>query len=367
MINVLYDDRGFRQQFGGVAKCFCEAIKRLPQDVCWRVAARTTENEFLHEYPFNVRKSLFDFVSRLRFVGWRYRQWQQRNNDRYFENLAKSKEIQVVHITEPHYYNNCWKAIPKNKPFVVTVHDLIPEMIWHRDDVREERARVLSAARRIIAVSNFTKEKLLELYEVPEEKIKVVYHGSDSLPASQRIASLEGQKFILYVGARYDYKNFFWFIAAMKPILKKHSELKIVCTGVPFKDTENNRLRALAIRDKVQHVYATDAQMAWLYSNAACFIYPSSIEGFGIPIIDAFKARCPVVLPKSSCFPEVAGDAALFYEAGDEDNMRQQVMRIVEMPQCVDGYKKKGELRARNFTWDLAANSLAEIYREVVA
>ena len=105
--------------------------------------------------------------------------------------------------------------------------------------------------------------------------------------------------------------------------------------------------------------------MSALYRDAVCFVYPSIYEGFGLPILEAFAAGCPVVLARASCFPEVAGDAALYFDPGDGEGLRSCVRSLRDDDRLRRGMVDKGWMRAEKFSWDKCAEQTAGIYRMV--
>ena len=111
------------------------------------------------------------------------------------------------------------------------------------------------------------------------------------------------------------YKNFIGFCRDCMPILRRHKELKVVCTGKPFTSEELFFFEAFGLADRFVHLFAESSQaLLDLYHYAVAFVYPSAYEGFGIPILEAYKADCPVMLNRASCFPEIAGDAAIYFK-----------------------------------------------------
>ena len=170
--------------------------------------------------------------------------------------------------------------------------------------------------------------------------------------------------YLLYVGGRGGYKNFSFFVEAIAPILKT-SALSLFCTGARFNSEELALFDRLGISDKVHQRFVADAEMTDLFANAIAFVYPSIYEGFGIPILDAFAAGCPALIAGASCFPEVAGDAALYFDPKNAVDLRDKLTQLLEgdiRQLLVD----KGMERVRQFSWQRCADQTAEIYRMVM-
>ena len=103
-----------------------------------------------------------------------------------------------------------------------------------------------------------------------------------------------------------------------------------------------------------------------MYKKASCFIYPSSHKGFGIPILEAFSCGCPALLAKSSCFPEIAGNAAMYFENGNEENLVKQLEMILEDTGLSQRLRQTGFERLRFFSWEKTVKQHIEVYQNVV-
>ena len=386
-MNVLYDDRCFRLKFGGVPRYFCELIKRLPSDVEWQIAAKSVANEYLLQRPFCFPKAREPIGGRWfadHFFGGHYirgldrlfrpLQWMFPRamradnviNDRLFKKMASADDADIVHLTEPHYYNYGWKAACKGKKVVVTVHDLIPDMVWNYAWMHPYRKEVLERADAIIAVSNYTKDRVVEFYGVSPDKIAVVYHGCFDYSCQTEDPLFPEKRYILYVGNRNSYKNFSFFVKAVAPLIREQEDLFLVCTGSDFDAEERKLIKAQGVCDKVLHRFVEDGQMHSLYSNAEAFVYPSLVEGFGLPILDAFAARCPVVLSNCSCFPEIAKDAALYFEKDDADGLRNALNALMADKELRSRIIARGAERLKSFSWQKCCDETVAVYKRVL-
>lgn len=381
-IRVLYDGEGFREPHGGVSRYFSEMIKRLPSGYEPNIAVESTINIYLQEDPFNIPKakcSFRDFLPAVDFRGkslayalasrlmpWVWPSCELKNN-RKFHNLLRSGEYDVLHLTGPHKIGNEWKCVLGHKPIVVTVHDLIPEIYGLKRFIPANRGEILKAASQIIAVSENTKKDLINIFNIPKEKISVIYHGITEFSGQVKDSALIGKKYILYVGKRGGYKNSDFFFKAIAPLLRKERSLSVVCTGMSFTKEEQQLLTQERIFDQVHQEFVPDCAMKSLFSNAICFVYPSLYEGFGIPILDAFSAGCPVILSNSSCFPEVAGDAALYFDEGDSKTFQCHVESLLHDSKVRDKMIVKGHERAKFFSWAKCAQKTADVYKKVLS
>ena len=387
-IKILYDEGGFYESHGGVTRYFTELMKRLGDYGCaWKLAMVSTGNSYLQAPPFNLPphlQTVNDFIQK--FCGGHYfpgvghlyrflsRLFPKTFPNGVLANIRRSNEfIQVgnfdlYHATASDVIRKSYLERVGSKPMVVTVHDLIPEVISNDSRVRRNRKHVLHRADAIIAVSENTKKDILRLYNIPEEKIYVIYHGYLAPDLKEKRQEIEGldlsKPYLVFIGKRGGYKNFTWFLRAVAPLLRKG--LHLVCTGTPFSQDEQRLLIEEGVSDQVVQRFFTDGEMATLLRQAVAFVYPSLYEGFGIPILDAFAARCPVILSKASCFPEVGGDAALYFDVGDEVGLRTQILRLLEDSALRQDLIEKGFQRKSLFSWDKCAQQTTDVYKSVL-
>ena len=113
------------------------------------------------------------------------------------------------------------------------------------------------------------------------------------------------------------------------------------------------------------HISANDAQMASLYRHALCFVYPSLYEGFGIPILEAFYNNCPICLSNASCFPEVAADAALYFNPNDADSMYSTLKEVVASQALRKELTTKGTMRGKEFSIEKMVEQTCNVYRKL--
>ena len=373
-MRVLFDSGGFSSPFGGVPQAFAEMICRLPEWVEPILALKRTCNRRLQAAPFSIPgypDQYHSFISPAEFRG-KWRLWRlaqklfpkrfpdyEAENSRYLDELMEKGEFDVLHLTGAHVYGEAWRKVVGKKPIVITVHDLIPEIVNHDARIAAFRRELLDVADQVIAVSENTKRDLVRLYGVDEKKVTVVYHGVGREKSKSDVEVEQRNGYFLFVGGRSGYKNWAWMVRAMAPMLK--DGMNLVCTGHPFSCEERRLLRSLGVEERVvQRTVGADDFPA-LYASATAFIYPSRYEGFGLPILDAWAVGCPVVLSRASCFPEIGGDAAEYFELDDAKSLIAAIERA-------KGKKtvEKGRERLKGFSWEKCAAETAAVYRKVV-
>jgi glycosyltransferase involved in cell wall biosynthesis len=241
-------------------------------------------------------------------------------------------------------------------PAVVTIHDLSFERETsamgrrHRAIFKRVVPRAARRARRVIAVSERTKQDLIDLYGIPSGRIAVIPHGVD--PAFGPGENGEGS-YLLYVGAIQTRKN---PIAAAKAA--EQVGLPLVVAGP---EREPALARELERLGADLRGYVEKAELARLYRGAACLLLPSRYEGFGLPVLEAMASGTPVVAYPDPALQEVAGDAAVYAEPeGLADAIRRAIADR-------DRLVAAGLERARRFSWDETARRTLDVYREALA
>jgi glycosyltransferase involved in cell wall biosynthesis len=170
----------------------------------------------------------------------------------------------------------------------------------------------------------------------------------------------------LFVGTRHEYKNFSKFLRAFKILSEKNDALLFVCTGIPFNKNEHNLISDLGLTDKVLQISATEAMMVNLYWNAELFVYPSLYEGFGLPLLESMVCHCPVVCSNTSCFPEIAGNAAKYFDPYSIENMVEVTHEVLNNSSIRQNLIANGLERVKRFVWKDCADKHIDVYQALM-
>jgi glycosyltransferase involved in cell wall biosynthesis len=232
---------------------------------------------------------------------------------------------------------------------------------------------------RVIAVSQFSAREIQEVFHLPSEHIAVIYHGcspgmypgrqEEKFQEVRARIQLSGRPFILFVGGAEPRKNHIVLFEAFSRSAKLVKSFSIVAVGeVQSRGANIERTaRKFGISDSVCCPgYVSNEDLRMLYAHAEGFVFPSLYEGFGIPLLDAMACGAPVITGTESALPEVAGDAAIYVNPQDPEQLGAELERLVSDPGLQDQLRNKGFDRVRQFTWDRAAQETLDLYREVL-
>jgi len=367
-MTILFDHQIFSTQiYGGVSRYFSELMKNFKNDneIEYELSLRYSNNHYLKQFDNLPCKPFFEnstFRGKHRLLDFL--------NERISKKIISKGDYDVFH---PTYYDPYFLNFLNNKPFVLTVYDMIheiyPEMFLSKDKITERKKLLAQKATKIIAISKSTKRDIIRFFGIDENKIEVIYLGNSlNISKSDDALNIElPEKHILFVGNRGGYKNFDLFIKAITPLLLEDAELSVVCVGDgKFDDIEIEKFKSLNIKDKVFQYSVSDNILAYLYQRAIVFVFPSLYEGFGIPILESFVCGCPVLVGEVSSLPEIAGDAGVYFDPTNIVSIYDTVKRIIYDKELRKSLKLKGFQRVKNFSWEKTAEKTKSLYESII-
>jgi glycosyltransferase involved in cell wall biosynthesis len=269
---------------------------------------------------------------------------------------------------------------------VVTIHDLafkfFPqnfsqlELIW----ANFAQPICFKKVEKIVAVSETTKKDILKFYNVSEEKITVIHHCvslklpkvSDKELLAIRVRYNLPERYLLHVGIPYKRKNLNLLLKAFQILKRKGIPHKLVLVGFSdkaIKDTENVFLLLEKINIKKDDViligFVPETDLPLIYKMADLFVFPSLYEGFGYPPLEAMACGTPVVVSNTSSLPEIVGDAGLYFNPLDPQDIAEKIFQVLSSPSLAEKLKNLGLKRMQQFSMEKMIQKYLEVYREV--
>lgn len=291
------------------------------------------------------------------------------------------EKIDLLHI--PHF------NVPLLCPvkFVVTIHDLIltkysterattlgPILYYLKNlGYRIGIYLAIKRAKKIIAVSEFTKRDIMEQFKVRSEKIAVTYEGVFKTNKEQNIADKKiilgyniDKPYLLYVGNAYPHKNLEGLIKIMPKLREKFSDISLVLVGKEDYFYKRAKQYARKIIKKENFIifpgFVPDKDLQILYKYALAYIFPSLYEGFGLPPLEAMSAGCPVISSDKTSMPEILGSAAYYFNPEKEDEFLAAIIKVVSDDRLKEDLRKRGYERIKRYSWDECAKKTLKIY-----
>jgi len=305
---------------------------------------------------------------------------------REFRSALQRFKCDLVHI--PNLF-----SIPRALPcrYVMTVHDMLDHMARAREQSGFWRSlhfqltkRVLAGASRIFAVSNFTRNEIEKLFEIPPERVEVVYNAIDERflrgHASAADRDLIARRyqvtypFLLYAGRISPHKNVVRMIeafSALKTELERdgaYPDLKLIIIGDDL--SGNPDLRRTVVRSGVHNDvrflgFVPIEVLRIFYDEAKIFVFPSLYEGFGLPPLEAMVHGTPVVTSNVSSLPEVVGNAAVLVNPENVFEIMRALHRVLTDQALRDRMKERGYKQATRFSWELSVRRILDVYRQI--
>ncbi len=288
--------------------------------------------------------------------------------------VAQLRGVEIFHFTNPtNVISGPWKR-------VVTVHDLAPfhNSSWAKErgtNLFKQKMDSIISSDAIIAVSEFTKQDIVEKFGIDSRKITVVYEGAneeffpdDDPTATHAITGTD--TYLLCVGQLQPRKNNLNLIRAFSMIAPQFVGLKLVFVGRPVSDAYlqelHNAVKETGVADSVVFAHAVDnIGLRKLYTRAECLVYPSLFEGFGLPILEAFQCGTPVITSNTSSLPEVAGEAGLLVDPYLPEDIAKAMKLFLSDSDLRQKLRAAIPLQLQKFSWEKAAQETLNVYENL--
>ena len=293
------------------------------------------------------------------------------------------QDLRGLHA-ELYFGTNYFGLFDRSFKTVITIHDLVyhhyPEATepYMLRRLSQELPAHAHRADAIFTDSKASRRDIIDLLKVPEEKVHTIYCGVDhsfrpiedqaALESVRRRYSLPDQ-FLLFVGTIEPRKNLVTLLAAFARVVAdpKFRHSLVIVGGKGWKDSPiRNALTSNQATERlITTGYVAGKDLPLIYNLADALIMPSFYEGFGLPVVEAMACGTPVVTSNVSSLPEVAGDAAIFVDPKDADDVARGMSTVVHDPQLRADLRQKGLLRAREFSWEKSARQALNVFEQV--
>lgn len=364
-MKIAFDHNIFtRQQFGGISRYYIQLIKEMVLLENQVVAfAPFHANEYLKQLNNRVAKGIYTSPGFYKIKG---------------PILLLNSMINQIQLSfwKPDILHETYYAplnvAPGKTPVVITIHDMTheryPELFKKNDPSRVLKRRAVQRANAIICISEYTKQDLLHYYPSVISKVHIVKHGFEPLNsnAQAQLHPIDGRPYILFVGGRSGYKNFQLLLDAYGACEQIRNNFHLVAFGGgPWTHAEKKSIAAHRITDKVIQISGDDALLAQFYAHASLFVFPSLYEGFGFPLLESMSMNCPVMCSDTSALPEIAGDAALYFNPGRKDDLTMKMEALLSSDSLRNALIEKGIVQFEKFSWHKCGLETNNIYRQL--
>ena len=323
--------------------------------------------------------------------------WYSWQEQIFFPWFIWREKLDLIHY--PHF------NVPVFTPcrFVVTIHDLIlthfpttratthSPLVYYFKNLayRFVIKQAIKRSQKVITVSNFTKNDILEQFKIPEEKIVVTYEGVANLhkgnddsfsvklnyQENNLVENVLKNDFLLYVGNAYPHKNLEFLLRVFKNIREIKPNLRLVLIGK--EDYFYNKLRNFALSINLLKSnsedspvvfadYVPDRQLLVFYQKASAYIFPSLYEGFGLPPLEAMAQSCPVISASASSLPEILGQAALYFNPKEEEELKKRVLELLDNESLRSELINKGKEQIKKYSWEECARQTFSVYEQAL-
>src|SRR3989339_50049 len=322
----------------------------------------------LKHHPYSIKSQLFDFL-----------------------------ELNKYHFDLVHFPHFSYPVLYSGK-FVVTIHDLIKNEFYNKGSSTRNTfiyklkhwgydyvlKKALTKSQRIITPTHYVKKELIKNYVLAEGKITAIYEGAEDSFRIQNLGGriqnevlekyrLQKEKYLLYVGNVYPYKNvqkLLEVFAHLKSNNKKYLQfdnlkLALVCSRSVFYDRLKEKIREMNLEDTVFMLgFVPDSELSILYQNALAYITATLAEGFGITGLEAMAASCPVICSNKTCLPEVYGEASLYFDPEKTAEITNQIIKI-QNSKIRKKQVERGKKQVQRYSWAKMATDILKIYEEI--
>jgi glycosyltransferase involved in cell wall biosynthesis len=278
----------------------------------------------------------------------------------------------------PNHFLPLKKIKPKS---IVVIHDVFHKIdknfhpLYYRKYADLLLKRAVKYTELIVTISESSKRDIIRFYNVPEEKIKVIYEAAEEIFQPRNLSEFEKiklrekynlpEKFILYIGVLEKRKNIDGIIK-IADLIKDKTETPIFLFGrIGYEG--NQYIKEIKKRRNIQYKgFVENQDLPYIYNLATIFLFPSFYEGFGLPVLEAMQSGVPVLTSNTSSLPEIVGEAGLMHEPRDFENFAKDIIKLLEDRNFYDKMKNKGLEQAKKFSWKKTTIEVVDLFNRII-
>ena len=360
----------YLQKFGGISRIYAEFWSNCNEIDGVEIVCPLFYSDNLHLREKNLFPKRLTFLFDKSYPGKKYINAILKRVNKKYINYHLNKNDYDVFIAS--YYVPYFLDKLQGKPCIATVfdmiHEIFPAYFTKELEIMSNKKLVCEKSNKIVAISASTKNDILKIYpSIKPSKVRVIYLSQSIDTDEVNTLSQLPSKYILFIGKRELYKQFDTLLKAMIPIFETDNTIKILCAGGGNLTTsEQQQLNDLKLQDRIVQYNFNDNELFSIYQNAALFVFPSEYEGFGIPALESMVCGCPVILSNTSSLPEIAEDAALYFEPNDVNGLSMAIMEILYNAAVRESLIAKGYEQAKKFSWKKMTEEYLETAKSVM-
>jgi len=343
------------QKFGGISKYFAELVAKLEKFSNLEVRVLTYSFE-------NVELTRLTKENNVTII----------KKGELSSHLRKlEKEFTGAKVYHSTYYDFCnlLKAKYLGYLSVVTVYDLISEIYpeskrkIHFPKI-DDKKLCIKYAHKVIAISKTTGSDLQRIYNLDENRVKVIYLAAGQHETSIKIRKHRSHLYFLYVGKRSGYKNFAIILQAMNELKKEGIYVRLVAYGGGEIEEEFQKfIEENDLSGFITHLTDSNINLNKLYREAIALVYPSFYEGFGIPILDAMNLECQVIASSIPSTREIGEDFVTYFDPSSVKSLAKILNTFVDNPIASANHLRLAKHHSEQFSWDKTAKATVDLYK----
>lgn len=382
-MNILFDYQIFQQQrAGGISKYHADLYLGLQKNhINSKIGILYSDNIhlneagihipgnfleedcFLRNYNFKGKRVILNLMKK---IGFKIHS-SQFANAQYCRELIKNDTTSILH---PTYYDDFYDDISIVTPVVITIHDMIYESYPHffKDlNAIENKKKWAKRSQKIITISEYTKNEILKYYDfVKDEDIHVIYHGIDSNMNEKYNNPILKKDYLLFIGERGGYKDFYTLLKALEIVKKKNRYIKLYCVGKEFSKSEITYINFLNLSNNITNLgRVSDNKLAELYRESQMYISTSLSEGFGLPLLECMKYSTPMILSNIPVYNEIAGKSAVYFSPSNEYELADAINYVFDNSAVQNKLIERGNILCKQFTHSNTVINTIKVYNSL--